>query len=84
MPASALPVQMNATQAPVAPVHQSFVKVKMDERKRSLASDPDELQPRKRTVKDENGQQMRMDAEKEKDIEVHPDIAAMSLVRARR
>jgi E3 ubiquitin-protein ligase BRE1 len=45
--------------------------VKMEDRKRSLANDVDDLAPsRKRMVKDENGQQMRMDAEKEKEIEV--------------
>lgn len=49
----------------------SFDKVKMEERKRSLVLDVDELAPsRKRLVKDENGQAMRMDAEKEKDVEV--------------
>ena len=43
----------------------------MEDRKRSLANDADDLAPsRKRLVKDENGQQMRMDAEKEKDVEV--------------
>lgn len=48
----------------------------MEERKRSLAAtDPvaagDDLGPsRKRLLKDENGQAMRMDAEKEKDVEV--------------
>ena len=48
----------------------SFDKVKMEERKRSLAPDLDDAQPRKRLLKDENGQAMRMDAEKEKDVEV--------------
>ena len=47
------------------------VPVKIEDRKRSLAPDADDLGPtRKRIVKDENGQQMRMDAEKEKDVEV--------------
>ncbi|KAK5116766.1 hypothetical protein LTR62_007440 [Meristemomyces frigidus] len=43
----------------------------MDERKRSIAVvEPDDLAPRaKRLVKDENGQAMRMDAEKERDVE---------------
>ena len=46
-------------------------KVKMEDRKRSLANDADDLAPsRKRLVKDEHGQQMRMDPEKEKDVEV--------------
>ena len=44
---------------------------KMEDRKRSLAPEGDDLAPsRKRLVKDENGQQMRMDNEKEKDVEV--------------
>ena len=47
------------------------IPVKMEERKRSLAPDAEDLAlSRKRIVKDENGQQMRMDAEKEKDVEV--------------
>ena len=49
----------------------SYDKLKMEDRKRSLANDVDDLAPsRKRLVKDENGQAMRMDAEKEKDVEV--------------
>lgn len=55
--------------------------VKMEDRKRSLANDVDDLAPsRKRMVKDENGQQMRMDAEKEKDVEVSLDICAAHVV----
>lgn len=43
----------------------------MDDRKRALALDVDDLTPsRKRVAKDENGQQMRLDADKEKEIEV--------------
>ena len=61
---------MTTTQAPPV-VLPSFDAVKMDERKRSLAPDADDLAPsRKRLVKDENGQAMRMDADKEKEIEV--------------
>ena len=49
----------------------SLHKVKMEERKRSLAPDADDHAPsRKRQLKDENGQAMRMDPEKEKDVEV--------------
>lgn len=49
----------------------SYDKLKMEDRKRSLAHDGDDLAPRsKRLLKDENGQAMRMDAEKEKDVEV--------------
>lgn len=60
---------MTTTQAvPVA--LPSFDFVKMDERKRPLAVDSDTTLPsRKRIIKDENGQQMRMDAEKEKEVE---------------
>ena len=47
------------------------IPVKMEDRKRSLAPDADDLAPnRKRVVKDEHGQQMRMEADKEKDVEV--------------
>lgn len=60
--------QMTATQPAVFPVHLS--KPPMDDRKRSLA-DADDLAPsRKRIVKDEAGQLMRLDADKEKDVEV--------------
>ena len=56
----------------------------MEDRKRSLAPDVDEsMAPsRKRLVKDENGQQMRMDAEKEKDVEVcnHPQDEEVCVV----
>ena len=57
-------------QAPLVAL-PSFDIVKMEDRKRSLAPDADDLvSSRKRVVKDEHGQQMRMDAEKEKDVEV--------------
>lgn len=63
---------MTTTQAPPAAILPSVdTKVKMEDRKRSLAADIDELAPmRKRMLKDEHGQQMRMDAEKEKEVEV--------------
>ena len=61
---------MTTTQAQPLAI-PSFDKIKMEERKRSLALDADDLAPsRKRLVKDESGQAMRMDAEKEKDVEV--------------
>ncbi|KAK4543143.1 hypothetical protein LTR36_005921 [Oleoguttula mirabilis] len=68
---------MTTTQA--APVAiPSFDKVKMEERKRSLAPEADDLAPsRKRLLKDENGQAMRMDAEKEKDVESYQKDALM-------
>ncbi len=62
---------MTALRAPQAVALPSHDKLKMDERKRSLAVDADDLAPRARKLlKDENGQPMRMDAEKEKDLEV--------------
>jgi E3 ubiquitin-protein ligase BRE1 len=49
----------------------SFDKIKMEDRKRSLVVDADDVAPsRKRLVKDEHGQQMRMNDDKEKDVEV--------------
>jgi len=57
----------------------SFDKVKMEERKRSLVSDPDDHAPsRKRLVKDESGQAMRMDADKERDVEVRQPFVAQT------
>lgn len=62
---------MTATQPLLLPVHHTLPKTKMEDRKRSLALDVDDLAPnRKRIVKDENGNQMRLDADKEKDLEV--------------
>ena len=55
-----------------APAHpSSFGKIKMEDRKRSLVVDPEDgVSTRKRLLKDEHGQQMRMDPDKEKDVEV--------------
>lgn len=51
-------------------VISSLDPVKMEDRKRSLAVDLDDLAPsRKRVVKDENGQAMRMESG-EKEVEV--------------
>lgn len=64
-----MPTALAAAAAP----SPSPAAAKMDDRKRALGPDaPDDLlaPSRKRLVKDENGQAMRMDAEKEKDIEV--------------
>lgn len=65
---------MTTTQAQPLALPSFDILVKMEDRKRSLAPDADDLAPtRKRVVKDENGQQMRMEAEKEKEVEVcHP------------
>ena len=58
---------------PLAPP-PSFDKIKMEDRKRSLVVlDADDAAPsRKRLIKDEHGQQMRMNDDKEKDVEVCP------------
>ncbi|TKA46029.1 hypothetical protein B0A54_02835 [Friedmanniomyces endolithicus] len=69
---------MTALRAPQAVALPSHDKLKMDERKRSLAVDADDLAPRARKLlKDENGQPMRMDAEKEKDLESFQKDAIM-------
>ncbi|KAK4975045.1 E3 ubiquitin-protein ligase bre1 [Elasticomyces elasticus] len=70
---------MTAVQAPQAVALPSFDKLKMDERKRSLAVDADDLAPRAKKLlrTDENGQAMRMDAEKEKDVENYQKDAIM-------
>ncbi|KAF2766703.1 BRE1-domain-containing protein [Teratosphaeria nubilosa] len=58
------------TAQPAPLVTPSLSSLKMEERKRSLAVETEDLAaPRKRLVKDEHGQAMRMDAEKEKEIE---------------
>ena len=70
---------MTATQVPASAI-PSFDKVKMEDRKRALAHDADDSAPsRKRLMKDENGQAMRMDADKEKEVEVsHSCVYAIS------
>lgn len=42
----------------------------MDERKRSIQPDSDDIYPSKRHQTTQNAPQMRMDSEKEKDVEV--------------
>lgn len=61
---------MTATQPAILAVHNPIPTPKMDDRKRSLAMDVDDPPSRKRHVKDEAGQQMRLEADKEKDLEV--------------
>ena len=62
---------MPASHAAYAVLQTSSIPLKMEDRKRSLVMDPEEAAPsRKRLLKDEHGQQMRMDMEKEKDVEV--------------
>ena len=49
----------------------STTRVKMDDRKRSLAVDPDDAYPSKRHASSSNGTHIRMsDPDKEKEIEV--------------
>ena len=45
-------------------------KPTMDERKRSIQPDSDDIYPSKRHQTTQNAPQMRMDSEKEKDVEV--------------
>jgi E3 ubiquitin-protein ligase BRE1 len=62
---------MTAAQIQCAALPPSIDKIKMEDRKRSLVVDADDAAPsRKRLLKDEHGQQMRMDLDKEKDVEV--------------
>lgn len=73
---------MTATQAlPVValppPPFDATVAVKMEDRKRSLANDAaEDVMPSRKRARDENGQQMRMDAEKERDVEVSICLSA--------
>lgn len=61
---------MTATKAAatlsVLPSH----KFEMEDRKRSLAVDAEDIAPSRKRVKDENGATMRMSDEKEKEVEV--------------
>ena len=60
---------MTTTTAPICAV-PSFDKIKMDERKRSLGPDAEDVVPRSKRMKDEHGNIMRMDDVNEKNIEV--------------
>lgn len=42
----------------------------MEDRKRALIADVDDLAPSRKRLKDENGSTMRMDEQKERDVEV--------------
>ena len=48
----------------------SLSKSEMDDRKRSLVADVEDLAPSRKRLKDENGSVMRMDEQKERDVEV--------------
>jgi hypothetical protein len=60
----------------------SFDKIKMDDRKRSLGPDADDVvMPRSKRIKDEHGNVMRMDEVNEKNVEVsHPPCALLFTV----
>lgn len=75
---------MTATARKTAAPPSFAPSAKMDERKRSLAVDMDvDVAPsRKRLAKDENGQPMRMDAEKEKDVEVRSRCRLITQLRS--
>lgn len=45
-------------------------KFEMEDRKRSLVNDVEDLAPRPKRLKDENGATMKMTEEKEKEVEV--------------
>jgi E3 ubiquitin-protein ligase BRE1 len=60
---------MNATKAPL-PAFSSHTKIEMEDRKRALISDVEDLAPSRKRIKDENGATMKMDDDKEKQVEV--------------
>lgn len=60
---------MTATKAAL-PALPSLTKLEMEDRKRSLVGDVDDLAPSRKRLRDENGATMRMSDDKEKDVEV--------------
>lgn len=60
---------MTATKAHL-PALPSLHIIEMEDRKRSLVNDVDDLAPSRKRLKDENGGTMRMAEDKEKDVEV--------------
>ncbi|KAJ8611442.1 hypothetical protein MRB53_037961 [Persea americana] len=61
---------MTVTQPAIVAITQSISQSKMEDRKRSLAADVEDLAPsRKRIAKDENGSHFRLEGDKEKEIE---------------
>lgn len=66
---------MTATKTAL-PALPSLTKIEMEDRKRSLANDVDDLGHSRKRLRDENGATMRMSDEKEKDVEVRPDNSA--------
>lgn len=61
---------MPATKAHHYPALSSLTKSEMDDRKRSLIADVEDIAPSRKRLKDENGAVMRMDEQKERDVEV--------------
>lgn len=59
---------MTATKT-VLPALPSLSKTAMEDRKRSLINDVEDLAPSRKRLKDENGATMRMDEDKEKQVE---------------
>lgn len=60
---------MTATKAALSAL-PSLEKFEMEDRKRSLVVDADDVVPSRKRVKDENGATMRMSDDKEKEVEV--------------
>ena len=60
---------MTATKTAL-PALPSLSKIEMEDRKRSLANDVDDLAPSRKRLRDENGATMRMSEHIEKDVEV--------------
>jgi hypothetical protein len=48
----------------------------MEDRKRALIADVDDLAPSRKRLKDENGSTMRMDEQKERDVEVRIPLSS--------
>lgn len=60
---------MTATRTAVPPLPR-LDKIEMEDRKRSLVNDVEDLQPSRKRFKDENGATMKMSEDKEKEVEV--------------
>lgn len=75
---TSLILQMTSATTPSIPV-PSFDKVKMEDRKRSLAPDSDESVPRPKRIKEENGGP-RMSAENEAAVEVMQERPSLIVV----
>ncbi|KAK4501521.1 hypothetical protein PRZ48_007330 [Zasmidium cellare] len=67
---------MTATKTAL-PALPSLSKIEMEDRKRSLANDVDDLAPSRKRLRDENGATMRMSEHIEKDVEDYQKDAIM-------